>query len=351
VTKPGQGSDLEFTLQMEVLPEITVPDLTDVTIEKPVAKVSDEVRAAAIEKLAAQRQSFKEIEEARPAVAGEQLTVDFIGRIDGTAFEGGTATDVALIVKGEGFIPGFTDQVEGMSVGETRTIKVDFPEDYGARELAGKQAEFEITAKKLAVAQVPAIDEAFAESLGLKSVEELHEKITGQIEREYGQMTRLKLKRALLDVLSARAEFAAPESLVEAEFAEIWRQVEAEKAAGRADPEDAAKDDETLRAEYRAIADRRVRLGLLVAEIGRANGITVTEQDMQQAMFQEAMKYRDQAMQVLEFFKKNPQQLERFRGPIFEDKVVDYLLGRVTQTEREVTPEELAADPEETGID
>jgi trigger factor len=351
VTKPGQGSDLEFTLQMEVLPEITVPDLTDVTIEKPVAKVSDEVRAAAIEKLAAQRQSFKEIDEARPAVAGEQLTVDFIGRIDGTAFEGGTATDVALIVKGEGFIPGFTDQVEGMSVGETRTIKVDFPEDYGARELAGKQAEFEITAKKLAVAQVPAIDEAFAESLGLKSVEELHEKITGQIEREYGQMTRLKLKRALLDVLSARAEFAAPESLVEAEFAEIWRQVEAEKAAGRADPEDAAKDDETLRAEYRAIADRRVRLGLLVAEIGRANGITVTEQDMQQAMFQEAMKYRDQAMQVLEFFKKNPQQLERFRGPIFEDKVVDYLLGRVTQTEREVTPEELAADPEETGID
>jgi trigger factor len=347
VTKPGQGSDLEFTLELEVLPEIVVPALTDITIEKPVAKVNETVLQAALDKLAAQRQAFKTVEEARPAVAGEQLTVDFIGRIDGEAFAGGTASDIALIVKGDGFIPGFTEQVEGMSVGETRTITVNFPEDYGAKDLAGKTAEFEITAKKLAVAEVPAIDEAFATSLGVASVDELKEKMTAQIEREYGQMTRLKLKRALLDVLAERAAFAAPESLVEAEFAEIWRQVEAEKAAGRVDPEDAAKDDDTLRAEYRAIADRRVRLGLLVAEIGRANGITVTEKDMQQAMFAEAMKYRDQAMQVLEFFKKNPQQLERFRGPIFEDKVVDYLLGVVTQTETEVTPEALAADPEE----
>jgi trigger factor len=347
VTKPGQGSDLEFTLELEVLPEITVPELTDITIDKPVAKVNETVLQGALDKLAAQRQAFKTIEEARPAVEGEQLTVDFIGRIDGEAFAGGTASDIALIVKGDGFIPGFTEQVEGMSVGETRTITVNFPEDYGAKDLAGKTAEFEITAKKLAVAEIPAIDEAFATSLGVASVDELKEKMTAQIEREYSQMTRLKLKRALLDVLSERAAFAAPESLVEAEFAEIWRQVEAEKAAGRADPEDAAKDDETLRAEYRTIADRRVRLGLLVAEIGRANGITVSDQDMQQAMFAEAMKYRDQAMQVLEFFKKNPQQLERFRGPIFEDKVVDYLLGRITQNETEVTPEELAADPED----
>jgi trigger factor len=347
VTKPGQGSDLEFTLELEVLPEITVPELTDITINKPVAKVNETVLQGALDKLAAQRQAFKTIEEARPAVEGEQLTVDFIGRIDGEAFAGGTASDIALIVKGDGFIPGFTEQVEGMSVGETRTITVNFPEDYGAKDLAGKTAEFEITAKKLAVAEIPAIDEAFATSLGVASVDELKEKMTAQIEREYSQMTRLKLKRALLDVLSERAAFAAPESLVEAEFAEIWRQVEAEKAAGRADPEDAAKDDETLWAEYRTIADRRVRLGLLVAEIGRANGITVSDQDMQQAMFAEAMKYRDQAMQVLEFFKKNPQQLERFRGPIFEDKVVDYLLGRITQNETEVTPEELAADPED----
>jgi len=346
ITKPGQNSDLEFTVEMEILPEITLPALDDITLSKPVAAVSDEAIAEALNKLAAQRQSFIPVEEPRAAVKGEQLTVDFIGRIDGTAFDGGTASDVAVIVDGQGFIPGFTEQMVGMAPGETRTITVNFPEDYGAKELAGKTAAFEITAKSLAVAQTPAIDDEFAKAVGLESLDELRGKVTEQISREYDQMTRLKLKRGLLDALAERAKFEAPVSLVEAEFAEIWRQVEQEKSAGRADPEDAAKDEDTLKAEYRAIADRRVRLGLLVAEIGRSNAITVTEQDMQRAMFNEAMKYRDQAMQVLEFFKKNPQALERFRGPIFEDKVVDYLLGRVTQEETSVTPEELAADPE-----
>jgi trigger factor len=236
--------------------------------------------------------------------------------------------------------------MEGMTPGETKTITVDFPEDYGAKDLAGKQAEFEITAKSLSVAKIAEIDDEFAKTLGVESLEDLKKTVSEQISREYSQMTRMKLKRALLDALAERAIFEAPQSLVEAEFNEIWRQVEAEKAAGRADPEDAAKDEETLRAEYRAIADRRVRLGLLVAEIGRANEVTVTDQDMQRAMFAEAMKYRDQAMQVLEFFKKNPQALERLRGPLFEDKVVDYLLGTITLEDVTVTPEELAADPE-----
>lgn len=346
VTKPGQNSDLEFTMEMELLPDITIPELGDITLQKPVAAVSGDAVSDALKKLAEQRQNFVPVEESRPAAKGEQLTVDFIGRIDGEAFQGGTASDVALIVAGEGFIPGFSEQVEGLSPGETRTISVNFPEDYGAKELAGKQAEFEITAKALAVAEVPAIDDEFAKAMGVESLEDLQKKLSEQIGREYDQMTRLKLKRGLLDALAERAQFAAPVSLVEAEFAEIWRQVEQENAAGRADPEDEAKDEETLKAEYKAIADRRVRLGLLVAEIGRTNGITVTEQDLQRAMFNEAMKYRDQAMQVVEFFKKNPQALERFRGPIFEDKVVDFLLGRVTLEETSVTPEELAADPE-----
>ncbi|GLR66191.1 trigger factor [Acidocella aquatica] len=346
VTKPGQNSDLEFTLELEILPEITIPELGDITLPKPVAAVTDEAISEALSKMAEQRKSYTPVEDPRPAAAGEQLTVDFIGRIDGEAFQGGTASDVAVVVAGQGFIPGFSEQMEGISPGETRTITVNFPEDYGAKELAGKQAEFEITAKALAVAQVPAVDEEFAKGLGLESLEDLQKKISEQIGREYEQMTRLKLKRSLLDALAERAHFEAPVSLVEAEFSEIWRQVEQEKAAGRADPEDEAKDEETLKAEYKAIADRRVRLGLLVAEIGRANEVTVSDQDLQRAMFNEAMKYRDQAMQVLEFFKKNPQALERFRGPIFEDKVVDFLLGRVTQEETSVTPEELAADPE-----
>ena len=346
VTKPGQNSDLEFTLELEILPEIAIPELGDITLSKPVAAVTDEAISDALSKMAEQRKSYTPVEDPRPAVAGEQLTVDFIGRIDGEAFQGGTASDVAVVVAGQGFIPGFSEQMEGMSPGETRKITVNFPEDYGAKELAGKQAEFEITAKALGVAQVPAVDDEFAKGLGLESLEDLRTKISEQIGREYEQMTRLKLKRSLLDALAERARFEAPVSLVDAEFGEIWRQVEQEKAAGRADPEDAAKDEETLKAEYKAIADRRVRLGLLVAEIGRANEVTVSDQDLQRAMFNEAMKYREQAMQVLEFFKKNPQALERFRGPIFEDKVVDFLLTRVTQEETSVTAEELAADPE-----
>jgi len=346
VTKPGQNSDLEFTLQLEILPEITLPALSDISLKKLVATVSDESVTEALDKLRKQRQEFVPVEEPRPAQKDEQLKVDFIGRIDGEAFQGGTANDVALIVSGPGFIPGFTEQLEGVSPGETKTIKVTFPADYQAKDLAGKEAEFEITVKQLSVAKVPEADEEFAKSLGVDSLEALRTELSTQIGREYEQMSRLKQKRALLDALAERAQFAAPESLVEAEFAEIWRQVEQEKAAGRADPDDAAKDEDTLKAEYRAIADRRVRLGLMVAEIGRANEITVTNQDLQQAMFQEAFKYRDQAMQVLEFFKKNPQAMERFRGPIFEDKVVDYLLKEVQLEEVSVTPEELAADPE-----
>jgi trigger factor len=346
VTKPGQNSDLEFTLQLEILPEITLPAVTDISLKKLVAAVSDESVTEALDKLRKQRQEFVPVEEPRAAQKDEQLKVDFIGRIDGEAFQGGTANDVALIVSGPGFIPGFTEQLEGVTPGETKTIKVTFPADYQAKDLAGKEAEFEITVKQLSVAKVPEADEEFAKSLGVDSLEALQKELSTQIGREYEQMSRLKQKRALLDALAERAQFAAPESLVEAEFAEIWRQVEQEKAAGRADPDDAAKDEDTLKAEYRAIADRRVRLGLLVAEIGRANEITVTDQDLQQAMFQEAFKYRDQAMQVLEFFKKNPQAMDRFRGPIFEDKVVDYLLKEVQLEEVSVTPEELAADPE-----
>ncbi len=345
VTKPGTESDLEFTLELEVLPEVAVPDVSDITLTKPVAAVAEEKIDEALKNIAAQRQSFKDV-DARAAAQGERLTVDFIGRIDGVAFEGGTAQDVGVIVAGPGFIPGFSEQLEGMAPGETKTIQVTFPEEYGAADLAGKAAEFEITAKSLAVAETPAIDDELAKAVGLESLEDLRGKVTEQISREYEQLARLKLKRGLLDALTAKAEFTAPESLVNAEFDAIWQQVEAEKAAGNADPEDAEKDEETLKAEYRAIADRRVRLGLLVAEIGRANNVGVTDQELQRAMFNEAMRYGPQAMQVVEFFRKNPQQLERFRGPIFEDKVVDFLLGQVKQDEVTVTPEELAADAE-----
>jgi len=346
VTKPGQNSDLEFTVELELLPEIMIPGLADIVLKKPLAEVTEQAIVDALGKLADQRKKFEPVEEPRPAMKGEQLTVDFVGKIGEEPFQGGTANDIAVTVAGDGFIPGFAEQMEGLAPGETRTITVNFPEDYASKDLAGKEAQFDISAKALSVPVVPEIDDELAKGLGLESLADLQKTISDQIGREYAQMTRLKLKRSLLDALSERATFTAPRTLVDAEFNEIWRQVEQEKSAGRADPDDAAKDEATLKAEYLAIADRRVRLGLLVAEIGRANNVTVSDQDLQRAMFNEAMKYRDQAMQVLEFFKKNPQAVERFRGPIFEDKVVDYLLGVVTLEEITVTPEELAADPE-----
>jgi trigger factor len=346
LTKSGTGAELEYTLEMEVLPEVAVPDLSDVTLDKPVAQVPESAIEDSLKNIAQSRQNFTAVEDKRPAAAGERLTVDFIGRIDGVAFEGGTAQDVNLVVAGPGFIPGFTEQLEGAESGETRTIKVTFPEDYGAKDLAGKEAEFEITIKSLAVAETPAIDDELAKQAGAESLEDLRGKIAENIGRQYEQQTRLKLKRALLDVLAERADFVAPVSLVDAEFEAIWQQVEAEKAAGNTDPEDAEKDEATLKAEYKAIADRRVRLGLMVAEIGRAANVVVNDQELQRAMINEALRYGPQAMQVVEFFRKNPQQMERFRGPLFEDKVVDHLLGQIKQNEVTVTPEELEADPE-----
>ncbi|WP_297367947.1 trigger factor [Acidocella sp.] len=346
LTKSGTGAELEYTLEMEVLPEVAVPDLSDVTLDKPVAQVPESAIEDSLKNIAQSRQNFTAVEDKRPAAAGERLTVDFIGRIDGVAFEGGTAQDVNLVVAGPGFIPGFTEQLEGAEAGETRTIKVTFPEDYGAKDLAGKEAEFEITIKSLAVAETPAIDDELAKQAGAESLEDLRGKIAENIGRQYEQQTRLKLKRALLDVLAERADFVAPVSLVDAEFEAIWQQVEAEKAAGNTDPEDAEKDEATLKGEYKAIADRRVRLGLLVAEIGRAANVAVNDQELQRAMINEALRYGPQAMQVVEFFRKNPQQMERFRGPLFEDKVVDHLLGQIKQNEVTVTPEELEADPE-----
>ena len=344
VIKSGQDSDLEFTLQLEILPDIALPELGDISLKKPVAPVSEQAVTDALERMRERERSFVPPETARPAEKGDRLTIDFIGRLDGEAFAGGTATDVRVVVAGPGFIPGFTEQLEGMSENETRTITVTFPPDYHAKEIAGREATFEVTVKAMHIPNLPEADDAFAQKLGFDSLEAVRNMIKEEIGREYAGRSRLKQKRALLDALAERARFEPPESLVEAEFAAIWKELEAQKAAGQVDPEDAAKDEETLRTEYRAIADRRVRLGLVVAEIGRAEGITVSDRDLQQAVLSQAMKYGQAALQVLEFYKKNPQALDRFRGPIFEDKVVDFLLGKVQLEEVPVSPEELSAD-------
>jgi len=261
----------------------------------------------------------------------------------GEPFPGGTAQDMPIDVGGEGFIPGFTEGLEGIRPGETRKVRVAFPEGYGSAELAGKPAEFEITAKALKTRAAAPADDEFAKSLGLESVETLRDELRKSIQSEYDGLTRLRVKRALLDQLADRADFAVPEGMVEAEFGQIWSRVEADRKGGTLDAEDAGKDEETLRAEYRKIAERRIRLGLLLSEIGRTNNIQVGQDELFGAMRREATRYPGQEKQVFEFFQKNPQALENLRAPLFEEKVVDFMLELAKVTDTTVTAADLQA--------
>jgi trigger factor len=272
--------------------------------------------------------------------------VDFTGRIDGKAFRGGSATDLEIEVGGAGFVPGFTEGLVGLSPGETREVTVNFPEAYPAKELAGKTAVFEVTAKALRRALPPAIDDALATKHGFASLTAMCEAIKGAIQREYDQLARLRLKRALLDKLAEQARFPTPEAMVEAEFGAIWQRIEQDMKAGQLDEADRGKDEATLKAEYRGIAERRVRLGLLLSEIGRANNLTVSQEELKRAVIAEAQRYPGQERKVLEYYQQNPQAIERFRAPLFEEKVIDYVLALVKVSERAVGPEELMRDPE-----
>jgi trigger factor len=341
------ANDLEFKVELELLPEIVVPDLAGLELTRLRAEPQAEVIDRALSEIAARQRTLEDVEDVRPAATGEILTVDYEGKVDGVAFPGGKGTDADIEVGGGGFIPGFTEQLEGLAPGETRQIAVTFPEGYGTAELAGKAATFDITAKKLKRALVPAIDESLAEKLGFEGgLAEVRQAIASQVQREYDQLSRLRIKRQLLDALAERAVFPVPETLADVEFQQIWQRVEADRTQGKLDADDAGKDEETLKREYRAISERRVRLGLLLSEIGRAAGITVTEQEMARALRAEAARYPGQEQKVMEFFRKNPRATEQLRGPIFEEKVVDYVLELAKVTDSVVSPEELAKDPD-----
>ena len=259
------------------------------------------------------------------------------------AFSGGAATDMPIEVAGQGFIPGFTEQMTGLAPGENRDIDVVFPADYGSAELAGKRARFTIAAKALKTRKPRAVDDELAEAMGMEDLGKLREAIRSSLQREYDSLSRMRLKRALLDALAEKAAFPVPEGMVEAEFAQIWQRVEADLKAGRLDADDQGKDEQTLKGEYRAIAERRIRLGLMLSEIGRANNIQVGQEEMARAVRQEAMRYPGQEQQVLDFFRKNPQAAESLRAPLFEEKVVDFMIELAKVTERQVGPEELTA--------
>jgi len=345
VTSLDDKQDLQFNVEVELLPDVAMPDFGAISLTRLRAEPSPEAIDKALGEIASRQRELEPVTEDRGAKTGDTLTVDFTGKIDGVAFPGGTGTGMAVELGGSGFVPGFSEGMEGMKPGEERQIDVTFPDEYGNKELAGKPATFDLKATVLQQAKPLEINDAFAEKLGFENLDDLRKLITQQIQREYDQISRMRIKRDLLDALANIASFMVPESMVEGEFSSIWQRVESDLKQGKADDEDKDKDEATLKAEYRGIAERRVRLGLLLSEIGRANGVQVAPDEMARAMRTEAARYAGQEAQIMEFFRKNPQAAESLRGPIFEEKVVDFILDLAKVEDKVVSPEELAVEP------
>lgn len=336
-----EGKDLEFELSFEVLPEFEMPDFSKIELERLRAEIKPDDIDGALSRLAENNKMPRKIEEDRVAREGDVLLIDFVGKIDGEAFDGGTAEGIDLEIGAGRFIPGFEEQLVGARAGEDRQVEVTFPEDYQAAHLAGKHAVFDVTVKEIRELAVPEIDADFAEKAGVKSVEELRERVESQLRAEYDRIARDRLKRALLDKLADMHDFPVPEGMQAGEFEAIWKQVEHAREQGHLDPEDRDKSEDELKAEYRDIAARRVRLGLILSEAGRSNGIEVTEQDMNRAIAQQASQYPGQAERVYRYFVENKEAQEQLRGPIFEDKVVDYVLELANVSEKSVPADEL----------
>jgi trigger factor len=339
----AEGKDAEITVSLEVLPQIEAPRIEGLKLEKLVVPVTDEQVDEALARIAVQNKSYKDAAKTKKAAAGDQLIIDFVGKLDGEPFEGGSATDAALVLGSGTFIPGFEDALIGVKTGEQKTITVTFPADYQAAHLAGKEATFDVTVKAVKVETETKLDEDFAKSLGLDSLDKLKEIMRGQLEQQTAGLTRTQMKRALLDQLAAGHSFEVPARMVEAEFQQIWAQLEQE-AANDADPEAARKQIEAEKDEYRAIAERRVRLGLLLSEIGQANGVEVTGQEMSMLIQQAAMQYRPEDRErFVQYIQSEPMAAAQLRAPLYEDKVVDFLFDKAEITTREVTLEELQA--------
>lgn len=336
--------DLAFTVALEVLPKIELADLSDVALVKPVAEVPDADVDAALERMAANNRSFSAKAEGAAAEKGDRLMISFVGTIDGVAFDGGTGSGIPLDLGAGQFIPGFEEQLEGAQAGEKRTVNVSFPENYAAAHLAGKAASFEVTVDEVQAPDALKIDEELAKSFGMESLDALKTAIREQIGRDFGTQSRRKLKKSLLDALDGKYTFELPPTLVEQEFGSVWSQVEADmKDAGKSFADEGTTEDEA-RAEYRKIAERRVRLGLVLAEIGEQAKIQISEDEVTQALIERARQFPGQEKQVWEFYRKNPQALAEIRAPIFEEKVVDQLLEQVKVTDETVSRDALYAD-------
>ncbi len=335
-------ADLSYEIALEVIPEFEPADFSSISLKRPIYEPTDQEVDDAVAELAESSKTFEPRKgKTVKAKDGDQLLIDFVGRIDGEVFEGGSAEDATLTLGSGQFIPGFEEQLVGAKPEDEVVVKVAFPAEYQATHLAGKDAEFAVKVKEVRAPKASKIDDDLAQRLGVESLEKLRELLRTNLQSQFAGASRFKLKRALLDILDEKHDFPLPPRMVTAEFSQIWDQVQQDKAAGNLPPEDADKTDEQLETEYRRIAERRVRLGLVLAEIGRVNNVQVTEQELAEAMRTEAMRYGPQAQQIFDFFRQNPSAQAQLRAPIFEEKVVDLIVSKANVEDEQVSKEDL----------
>ena len=346
ITSFEEGGDLEFTMEIEAMPVIEPKDFGSIELERLQVEVDDEEIDERVQGIADNLKSFIDVAEGEAAGEGDAVVIDFVGRVDGEEFEGGAADDFQLELGSGRFIPGFEEQLVGAKVGEEKSVEVTFPEAYPEANLAGKPALFDCTVKAVKVALPVAIDDALAEQLGIENLEELKTNVRRQIEGEFAQHSRARLKRSLLDHLAENHDFEVPPGMVEMEFVSIWQQLERELEGQQKTLADLDDPEDEVRAEYNRIAERRVRLGLLLSEVGTENGIDVSQEEVNRAIMQRARSMPGQETQVFQFFQNNSDAQASLRAPILEDKVCDYILELAQVSDKPVSKDELLADPD-----
>jgi len=338
-------ADFEFTLAYEVIPAITLKDTSGIKVTREVVEIEESEVTEQILKIAESARTYET--KKGKAANGDRVTIDYLGKVDGEAFDGGKDSDAELSLGSNRFIPGFEEQLVGLKAGDEKVINVTFPAEYPAANLAGKEATFDISVKDVASAAEVEINDELATKLGLESADKLKEIVRGQIESQYGSVTRQKLKRQILDQLDEMYQFDTPQRLVDAEFENIWRQINTDLSqAGKTFADEDTTEDEA-RVEYRKLAERRVRLGLVLSEIGEKAGVQVSDDEMQRSLYEQLRQFPGQEKEIIDYFQKTPGAAASLRAPIFEEKVVDHLLAEISVTDKTVTKEELMNDDED----
>jgi len=347
IEKFENGADLEFKMSIEALPDIEPADPKTLSLTRAKAEVADDTVDESITRLAEQQKSFVDAKAGHAAAMGDAVRIDFVGKIDGEPFDGGSSTDHQLELGSQAFLPGFEDQLVGAKSGGKVEVKVSFPADYPGEHVAGKDAVFDVEVKQVLIAEPVEVDDGLAARLGMSDLAALRAAVREQIQRDYNGATRIRLKRQILDQLADGHDFTVPPSMVDREFEAIWQQIEQDMERSGDSWDDADQTEEEARDEYRAIADRRVKLGLLLSEIGQRSSIVVPQEELNRAVMEQARRHPGQEQQVFDYFRNNPQAMNELQAPLYEDKVIDFLIEMADVTDKVVPADELLQDPGE----